>query len=240
MAYTKTTWVDEVLAGAERFDIKDNVGTPIYSNVQIVLATSVTTTGTSVNAANLNNMEDGIEAISTGVARSVKGVAGAAAGDVADIVASSDNTVLRRSGTTIGFGTVPNAALADHSEEIYLKVFWQDESIEIGDGKVYFTVPPYLNGGTIVDLDIAIYVASTSGLPTVQVHNLGPNPLTAGNDILSTRATVDVGEYNSMNAATQPVIQYPTLTAGDILRIDVDVAGTGAQGLDVFMEVQKA
>lgn len=61
MAYTKTTWTDEVLAGAERFDIKDDGGTPIYEDVQIVLATTVTTPGTAVDATNLNHIEQGIE-----------------------------------------------------------------------------------------------------------------------------------------------------------------------------------
>ena len=58
--YTKTTWVDEVLASAERFDIKENAGTAFKSNMQIVLATTVNTPGTSVNAANLNHLEQGV------------------------------------------------------------------------------------------------------------------------------------------------------------------------------------
>ena len=61
MAYTKTTWVDEVLAGAERFDIEDNVGTPIETNVQIKLATGVTVAGTPINATNLNKIEQALE-----------------------------------------------------------------------------------------------------------------------------------------------------------------------------------
>ena len=60
MAYTPVTWVDEVLAGAERFDIKDNGGTPIHENTQIVLATTVTVAGTSIDAANMNHIEQGI------------------------------------------------------------------------------------------------------------------------------------------------------------------------------------
>jgi hypothetical protein len=115
MAYSKTTWQDEVLAGAERFDIKENDGTPINENVQIVLATEETTVGTPVNADNLNNIENGIYALATGAARTVKGVAGASAGDVDDIVAASDGQVLRRSGTTIGFGQIVAAGLADGS-----------------------------------------------------------------------------------------------------------------------------
>ena len=70
MSYTKTTWTDEVLAGAERFTILDNAGAAVddvndLANCQITLATSVTTEGTPVNAANLNNMENGIAALDT-------------------------------------------------------------------------------------------------------------------------------------------------------------------------------
>ena len=61
--YTKTVWNDEVLAGAERFDINDNGGTPIEENVEIELVTAVVTAGTPLNAENLNNIEEGIDAI---------------------------------------------------------------------------------------------------------------------------------------------------------------------------------
>lgn len=245
MAYTKTTWVDEVLSGAERFEVKDNVGAAPdafadLANCQIVLKTGVTTPGTPINAANLNNIENGIDAISKGSALSVKGVTGNAAAAVADIIAGGDGQVLRRSGTTLAFGQVPNASLVDHAELVYLKAFWHDEDVATGDGKLFFTVPPYLAGGVIVDFDISCYTASSSGLPTVQMANCGANPLAAGTDILSTRATIDINEFNSMGAAVQPVIANPNLASGDILRIDVDVAGTGTKGLDIFFKVNKA
>lgn len=118
MAYTKTNWVDEVLAGDERFEILDNAGAAVdafadLENCQIALATAITTSGTPVNAANLNNIEEGIEDISTGAALSVKGVAGDAAGDVADIAAANDGEVLRRSSGTIGFGQVTADGITD-------------------------------------------------------------------------------------------------------------------------------
>lgn len=247
MAYTKTVWNDEVLAGAERFEIKDNVGAAPdafadLANCQIVLKTSVTTPGTSIDAAKLNNMETGIEAAHTGAALSVKGRSANSSGEVADIAAANDGEVLRRSGTGLGFGKVANIGLVDRGELVYLKVFWHDESVATGNGKLFFTVPPYLAGGTIEDFDIAVIGASSSGTPTVQMANCGANPLAVGLDILSTPATVDVGEFNSMGAAVQPVINAAnkTLASGDILRIDVDVAGTGTLGMDVFFRVDKA
>jgi hypothetical protein len=63
MDYTKTNWVDELLAGDERYNILDNGGTPISSNVQIALATDVMQAGTAANAAAMNNIESGIETL---------------------------------------------------------------------------------------------------------------------------------------------------------------------------------
>ena len=61
MAYTPLTWIDEVLADDERYDIKDDGGTPINSTVQIALSTSVSVAGTPVNATNMNHIEQGIK-----------------------------------------------------------------------------------------------------------------------------------------------------------------------------------
>lgn len=49
--------VDEVLAGSPRYNIKDNGGTSIYSNVQIDLATQVTTAGTPLNKALFDSIQ---------------------------------------------------------------------------------------------------------------------------------------------------------------------------------------
>lgn len=49
--------VDEVLAGEPRYNIKDNGGTAIYSNVQIELATTVTTAGTPLNKALFDSIQ---------------------------------------------------------------------------------------------------------------------------------------------------------------------------------------
>lgn len=234
MAYTKTVWTDEVLAGAERFNINTNAGTPIYENVEIELETGVTTPGTSIDAAALNNIEEGIEDISAGAARSVKGVAGSAAGDVADIEAANDHEVLRRSGTGIGFGKVANAGLVDPNEAIHLILFYSDEDVEAGDGKMYFTVDPYLDGASIVDFDIAVITTSSNGLVTVNAYNV-----TDAVNVLSTPATIDVGERTSMTATTPPVIGNPVLAAGDLLRFDVSISGTGTAGLEVMIKVAK-
>jgi hypothetical protein len=61
--FTKNTWTDESLAGAERYDIKENAGTPFKSNMQINLATSVAVAGSPVNASRMNNLENGVNTL---------------------------------------------------------------------------------------------------------------------------------------------------------------------------------
>jgi hypothetical protein len=129
-------------------------------------------------------------------------------------------------------------ATIKYEELLYFKVFWNDEDVSSGNGKLFFYVPSYLEGA-ITDVDMCVITPSTSGLPTVQIANCGSNPGATGTDILSTRITIDVGEYSSYNAATQPVIAYPDINPGDFLRIDVDISGTGTKGLDVFIMVEK-
>jgi hypothetical protein len=75
--YTKgTTVVDEVLAGAERYDIKEDAGTAFKSNMQVVLATVQTVPGSLITAARVNNIETGIDALDTILAaRTMEGVA---------------------------------------------------------------------------------------------------------------------------------------------------------------------
>jgi len=63
--YSKQTWTDEVLAGAERYDILEDDGTPIYEDAQIALATAVTQAGTAVDATRLQHIEDGLDAVDT-------------------------------------------------------------------------------------------------------------------------------------------------------------------------------
>lgn len=118
---------------------------------------------------------------------------------------------------------------------LYLKVVPETDALAVGDGFMYWTVPDNLNNYTIVKAAAAVYTASSSGLPTVQIQK-------ANVDVLSTKITIDANETSSYTAATQPVIDnaQKTLTTGQVIRIDVDVAGTGTKGLDVILTVNPA
>lgn len=117
----------------------------------------------------------------------------------------------------------------------YVKVFDHDTAVATGDGKAHITIPEELNGMNLVAAHAAVYTVSSSGLPTVQIHNL-----TDTSDMLSTVITIDANEKNSYTAATPPVIDTgeDDVVTGDEIRIDVDVAGTGTKGLDVILTFQ--
>ena len=118
---------------------------------------------------------------------------------------------------------------------VYLKVIAEDTTLTTGDGKAYWTVPQEFNNYTIINVAACVYTVSSSGTPTIQIHNL-----TDAVDILSTPITIDINEYNSYIAAIPPVINTANavLATGDRIRIDVDVSGTGTKGLDVPITIQ--
>ena len=63
--YSKNVWIDEELADVETYDIIDEDALPIYENVTIDLKTEVLQAGTQFNAAKMNNLEEGIDALDT-------------------------------------------------------------------------------------------------------------------------------------------------------------------------------
>jgi len=118
-------------------------------------------------------------------------------------------------------------------EIIYIKALGETDTILVADGVLTFTVPSRLNGYVISRVDIACYTVSSSGVITVQLHNVTNNT-----DILSTKATIDINELTSYTAAAPSVIDtsYDDLVTGEQIRVDVDIAGTGSKGLDVIIE----
>jgi hypothetical protein len=105
-------------------------------------------------------------------------------------------------------------------------------AITVGDGKAYYRVPAALNGKVISAVAAHVTTVSSSGIPTVQIANV-----TNGVDVLSTKLTIDASEKDSSTAAVPAVINAANddVATADELRIDIDVAGTGAKGLMVEM-----
>lgn len=103
-----------------------------------------------------------------------------------------------------------------------------------GDGKAFFTVPPQLNSLTLRSVYGALSTASTSGVINVQLANV-----TDGYDFLTTKLTFDVNETTTGTASVPCVIDTSAgrnvVVAGDLIRLDVDAAGTNARNLQVTL-----
>lgn len=125
-----------------------------------------------------------------------------------------------------------------------VEVFAAATALSTGDGKKYIPIPAALAGFNLIRLHAILFAKSTSGTPTVQIARGRRADATSAHtfaDVLSTLITVDANEYDSRTAATQPVINTSNddLADGDLLRVDVDGAGTAATGMWITFEAQK-
>lgn len=113
-----------------------------------------------------------------------------------------------------------------------IKVFSDLMTVTTGDGKFIFAIPDDVDGMNLIDADAFVTTVSSSGTPTVQIRNI-----TQAVDMLSTRITIDANEFTSYTAAAPPVINTANddVAVSDLIAIDVDVAGTGAKGLGVYL-----
>jgi hypothetical protein len=140
-------------------------------------------------------------------------------------------------GTSTSLAVTPDALAGSNfgKRTVQIAITAPDISLTTGDGKSYFVIPPELNGMNLVDADAAVITSSSSGLPEIDIYNV-----TDSHDMLSTNITIDVGEYTSYTATTAPVINtsYDDVATGDIIRIDVDTAGTDTTGLIVILSFQ--
>jgi hypothetical protein len=134
------------------------------------------------------------------------------------------------SGEDIESGTIPSDAMVN-AYIIIVKCIADSTALTTGDGKGSFVVPPELHGMRLVSCGAHVFTVSTSGLPTIQLRK------NASTDLLSTRITIDANETDSVVAATPAVIStgIAGVVTADEIYIDVDVAGTGAKGLEVRM-----
>lgn len=112
-----------------------------------------------------------------------------------------------------------------------------DTSVKDGIGDITFTIPVLMNGWNLVDVEGGVEVTGTTGTTDIQIYNI-----TQTADMLSTKITIDSGEYSSLTAATPPVIDTANddVSTGDRIRIDCDAihSGTAAKGLWVKLTFQ--
>jgi hypothetical protein len=147
--------------------------------------------------------------------------------------------------TPSGAGELPIANVPSKTllrKVVSLKVTADADLLVAGDGAMYFTCPTELNGMNLVGVGASTIVAGTG--VTVQLargRRSAANGACTYADMLSTRITIDTGEYDSANAAASAVIDTSNddivvSTYVDILRVDVDVAS--GSGLEVRLSFQ--
>ena len=85
---------------------------------------------------------------------------------------------------------------------------------------------PY--GYTIQSVRASLTTTSSSGTPTIDINE-------DGSTILSTKITIDSGDLISTDSTTQPVLSDTALADKSKITIDVDVTGTDATGLKVYI-----
>ncbi len=101
----------------------------------------------------------------------------------------------------------------------------------VGDGAVFFAVPPQLNGMNLVSVRAGVITAGTTGTTDIQIRNV-----TDAHDMLSTKLTIDSTETSTDTAATAAVINttYDDVATNDVIAIDIDaISTTPAKGLYV-------
>lgn len=119
-----------------------------------------------------------------------------------------------------------SAWITIYKEEV-IGVALSDETTAIttGTGKAYIRAPFAM---TLTGVRANLNTASSSGLPTVDIN-------VNGSSILSTKLTIDANELTSTTAVTPAVISSSAIADDDQISFDIDVAGTGAKGLKVWL-----
>ena len=110
-------------------------------------------------------------------------------------------------------------------ECIGISVVSESTTLTTGTAKRTFRMPFAL---TLTAVRASLSTVSSSGIPTVDINE-------GGTTILSTKLTIDANELTSTTAATPAVISDSALADDAEITIDIDVAGTGAKGLKVYL-----
>ena len=194
-------------------------------------STTLVGTGTDVQAV-LEELDNGIadHLADATAAHAASAIANTAAGNiVATDVQAAINELDTGKTTAVAALTAAQTEIADQKRVIEILVTDPNgSSITTGDGKAYVVVPLLLNGHNLVVVLGAVTGQSSSGSITVQIHNV-----TQAADMLTGLLTIAASTSFSTTATIDAA--NDDVATGDILRVDVDAAGTSAEGLIVAL-----
>jgi hypothetical protein len=208
-----------VLATVVNASSSGNVSLQFYNVTQ---NRNILTTELTIDNNEVSSTTSGITAVVNSAASSVL------TGDLISIQVNQAGTGVKGLMVNMTYQTVITAS-STYTPTItkYVTDPFGDELIT-GDGQAYIPISPDLNGFKIASAMVTVANSSSSGTPTIQIRNTS-----TGVDLLTTPITIDVGETSSITAATPPVINTSAvaLATGNLLAVDIDVAGTGTKGL---------
>jgi hypothetical protein len=156
-------------------------------------------------------------------------LAATAAATLARVAAGADGTSLisdAASAAGVKFAQAPRSAVVQVTDA-------NGSALAVTTGAAYLRVPDAMTGMKIAKVSAAVVTASTSGLPEIDVKHNG-----TGSSVFTTRPTIDANENDTSTAATAAVLSagQVNVTAGELLRVDIVTAGTGAKGLIVSID----
>lgn len=240
--------------------LADSAGTTTLSNIDALDATTEATIEGAIDTlANLTSIQGRTVTLADAGANAIFGwddTAGAyenlSQAEVLAVIGDSSDTAKGvvelaitsevNTGTDTARAVTPDALAGSYAGTKSERIYTLDANylVTTGDGKAEFVVTPDMVGMNLVGCGAVVRTTSSSGLPTIQLaRGRQANATTAHAfvDMLSTRITIDVGEYDSQNATTPAVIDTSNddLALGDIIRVDIDTAGTGTKGMHVWI-----
>ena len=161
-----------------------------------------------------------------------------ASANPADIAAGTDGHVLRRSGTTLGFGQITSVGIADNAitesklgtikRTIVIRVGGSLDYVVVENYGKFFPVPVTLNGFEIVDARLNVTTASNSGSVVVELKVAG--------GLMST-LTLPVNQ-TGMSASGTINPSYKTFYTNNFLEVNVTSAGNAAKGLSITLVLE--
>lgn len=152
-------------------------------------------------------------------------IANNAGTNTVDLTVGASNTLTLNGVVTASDFRIAGQTVTKNIESIIIAVGDETTAITTGNAKVTFRMPYAF---TLTSVRASLTTASSSGIPTVDINE-------GGVSILSTKLTIDANEKTSTTAATAAVISDTSLADDAEITIDIDVAGTGAAGLKVYL-----
>jgi len=133
--------------------------------------------------------------------------------------------IINVGGGTLGTRKISIANLLKNLSNYYLKALDTENALGIADGLVLGFITDNMDGVTFSKLSAGITgTVSSSGNVVIRIYNVTK---------ARTVSTVTITAGNRVGTTTS--FENPTVSAGDLLRIDCTNAGTGVKGLDVWL-----